>query len=72
MDDFMTKVFEEYEKIYGKGAKMEDGETQVFELQDCTIVVSLRYGDMSVQILGDKPIKCDFASGMLKDSESEE
>lgn len=69
MEDFMNKCFEEYEKIYGKGAKMEDGETQVFELQDCTIVVRLRYGDLSVEVLGDKPIKCDFTSGMFAESE---
>lgn len=69
MNDFMKKIFEAFENEYGKGAKMEDGETQVFELQDCTIVVRLRYGDLSVEVLGDKPIKCDFASGMFVESE---
>jgi hypothetical protein len=46
MNDFMKKILEVYENEYGKGAKMEDGETQVFELQDCTIIVRLRYGDL--------------------------
>lgn len=69
MNDFMKKILEVYENEYGKGAKMEDGETQVFELQDCTIIVRLRYGDLSVEVLGDKPIKCDFASGMFSEDD---
>lgn len=65
MGDLMAKIFEAFENEYGKDAKLEDGETQVFELQDCTVIVELSSGHLSVQVLEDKPIKCDFASGMF-------
>ena len=38
MNDFIKKIFEAYENEYGKGEKLQDGEIQVFELKDCTVV----------------------------------
>ena len=72
MNDFMKKIFEAYEDEYGKGEKLQDGETQVFLLQDCTVVLYLDDGELGVRVTGDKPIKCDFASGMFKESEKNE
>lgn len=51
---------------------MQDGEMQVFLLQDCTVVLSFEDGELGVKVTADKPIKCDFASGMFKETESEE
>ena len=51
---------------------MEDGETQVFLLQDCTVILTLDDGKLSINVTADFPIKCDFASGMFKEIESEE
>lgn len=51
---------------------MQDGEIQVFELKDCTAVLSFKDSVLSVNLTADKPIKCDFASGMFKETESEE
>lgn len=71
MHNFMEKIFEAYENEYGKGEKMQDGETQVFLLQDCIVILSLDDGKLSVQVTADNPIKCDFSSGMFKEKESE-
>lgn len=69
MNDFMKKIFEAYENEYGKGEKMKDGETQVFLLQDCTVILTLNDDELGVNVTADKPIKCDFASGMFVESE---
>lgn len=66
MNGFMKKIFGAYENVYGKGEKMQDGETQVFLLQDCTVILSLNEGEFSVKVTADKPIKCDFAFGIFK------
>lgn len=65
MDNFMDKIFEAYENEYGKCEKMQDGETQVFLLQDCTVILTLNDGELGVNVTADKPIKCDFASGLF-------
>ena len=72
MYNFMEKIFEAYENEYGKGEKMQDGETQVFLLQDCTVILTLDDGKLGVNVTADNPIKCDFASGIFKEIESEE
>ena len=69
MNDFMKKIFEAYENEYGKGEKLQDGEMQVFLLKDCTVVLSLENGELGVKVTADKPIKCDFESGMFVESE---
>ena len=48
-----------------KPLKMSMG--KVFLLQDCTVVLSINDGELSVKVTADKPIKCDFASGMFAD-----
>lgn len=72
MYNFMEKIFEAYENKYGKGEKIQDEETQVFLLQDCTVILTLDGGKLSVNVTANNPIKCDFASGIFKDIESEE
>lgn len=69
MNDFMKKIFEAFENEYGKGEKLQDGEMQVFLLQDCTVVLSLNDGELGVKVTADKPIKCNFSSGMFVESE---
>lgn len=61
LDNFMDKIFEAYENEYGKGEKIQEGETQVFVLQDCTVILTLNDGELGVNVTADKPIKCDFA-----------
>lgn len=70
---FMKKVFEAFENKYGEPVStMQDGEIQVFELKDCTVILTFKNGLLGVNATADKPIKCDFASGMFKEAESEE
>ena len=65
MSDLIEKIFEKFREEYGSDAKLEDGETQVFELQDCTVILALNDGELGVNVTADKPIKCDFASGLF-------
>lgn len=65
MNDLIEKIFEKFREEYGPDAKLEDGETQVFELQDCTVILSNKNKELSVNVIGDKPIKCNFASGLF-------
>lgn len=69
---FMKKVFEAFENEYGKSiSTMQEGEIQVFELKDCTVIL-LNDGLLGAKVIANKPIKCDFASCMFKEKESEE
>lgn len=72
MSDLMKKIFEVFRNKYGQDAKIEDGETQVFVLKDCTAILSLEDGNMTVNVTADKPIECDFSSGLFVESEVEE
>ena len=65
MEDFMEKIFRAFHKEYGEDAKLEDGEMQVFELQDCTVVLSNEENNIKINVTADKPIKCDFSSGLF-------
>ena len=65
MSDLIEKIFEKFREEYGSGAKLEDGETQVFVLKDCTVILSLNDGELGVNVTADKPIECDFASGLF-------
>ena len=44
----------------------------MFELQDCTVVLSNEENNIKINVTADKPIKCDFSSGLFVDAESEE
>ena len=72
LTDFMEKIFRAFHKEYGEDAKLEDGEMQVFELQDCTVVLSNEENNIKINVTADKPIKCDFLSGLFVEAESEE
>ena len=72
MYNFMEKIFEAYENEYGDGEKMQDRETQVFLLQDCTVILTLDDGKLGVNVTADNPSKWEFASGIFKEIESEE
>ena len=67
----MEKIFRAFHKEYGEDAKLEDGEMQVFELQDCTVVLSNEENNIKINVTADKPIKCDFSSGLFVEAENE-
>lgn len=66
--DFMSKIMDAFHKEYGEDAKFEEGETQVFELNDCTVIISVIDGELKIQVLGDKIIKVDCVSGFFVDA----
>ena len=72
MNDLLEKIFEAFRNKYGQDAKMEDGEIQVFVLKDCTMILSMDNGNMKVNVTADKPIECDFSSGIFVESEAKE
>ena len=59
-----TEIMKAYKKEYGEDAMFEDGEIQVFELNDCTVIIKMEGMEISYIFTGDKPIKVDCASGM--------
>ena len=40
MDNFFREMMKAYEREYGEDAVFEDGETQVFVLNDCTVIIT--------------------------------
>ena len=68
MNALLEKIFAVFKREYGQDAEMEEGETQVFVLDDCTVVLSFANERLDVKVTADKPIKCDFSSGLFKDS----
>ena len=72
MKDFMKEISSAFHKKYGEDTKLEEGEMQVFELQDCTVILSNEEDTFKINVIAGKPIKCDFSSGLFVDAESEE
>lgn len=72
----MQKIFEEimkaFRETYGENAKIEEGETQVFVLNDCTVILSLNEGHLKTEIIGDEPIIVDYTTGFYSDQQEEE
>lgn len=69
--NFLEKIMEVYRETYhmGENENFEDGETQVFALNDCTVIISMNDGNLGVNVTQDKPIPCDFSSGLFVESE---
>lgn len=63
--DLMENILKAFKKKYGQDAEFQEGETQVFLLKDCTVVVSLTEGELQTNIIGDKPIKVNCKSGLF-------
>lgn len=64
---FVIKLFKAYEQEYGKGAKMNPGDVAVFELQNCTAVMSFDGLQLDLTIVNEKPIRCDFSCDSIPD-----
>lgn len=54
-----NKLMDAFQKQYGKDAKFEEGETQVFSFQDATVIITLENGVLNATVTMDKPIICD-------------
>lgn len=67
MNEVMKKVMEAFKKEFGEDANLEDGDTVVFELNDCTLILSRDGGKVRTEFLGDKPIKVDCTTGFYSE-----
>ena len=54
--DLINILLDAYEKEYGEDVKFSEGDVQIFELNDCMIILSLEDRTLKTQIIGDKPI----------------
>lgn len=61
--DVFAEIMKAYKKEYGEDAVFEDGETQVFVLNDCTVIITMEDSTIRTVFTGDKPIKVDCTSG---------
>ena len=71
MDDFFKEMMKAYEREYGEDAVFEDGETQVFILNDCTVIISKDGDTLRSIFTGDKPIKVDCTTGLYEVKQNE-
>lgn len=69
MDKLMEKVLDAFNQEFGEDAKFEEGDTLVFELNDCTVILSFKNGNLRTEILGNKPIKVDYTTGFYESEE---
>lgn len=67
MDKMMKKVIQAFKNEFGEDAKLEEGDKLVFELNDCTLILSFENGTLREEILGDKVIKVDYKTGFFKE-----
>lgn len=60
------KVQEAIEREFGEGEKLEEGDTLVFQLNDCVLVMGLEDGHVRTEFIGGKVIPVDVETGMHK------
>lgn len=66
MEELWKAIWDAYGKTYGENAQYEDGETQVFEMNDCTVILAVENGEIKLKVLGTKPIKVDYDCKFFK------
>ena len=72
MSDFgeiFKKVQEAIEREFGEGEKLEDGDTLVFQLNDCVLIMGLEDGHVRTEFIGGQVIKVDTETGMYQQEE---
>lgn len=57
-------VNEAIKREFGEDAKLEDGETLVFQLNDCVLIMSLEDGHLRTEFVGGEVIKVDVSTGI--------
>lgn len=64
--DLINILLDAYEKEYGEDVKFSEGDVQIFELNDCMIILSLEDATLKTEIIGDKPIKVNYTTGYFE------
>lgn len=65
-DNVFKKVQEAIEREFGEGEKIEEGDTLVFQLNDCILVMALEDGHLRTEFIGGQVIKVDAETGMYE------
>lgn len=66
MDKLMEKVMDAFNREFGDDSRFEEGDTLVFELNDCTLILSREDNTLKSEIIGNKPIKVDYSTGFYE------
>lgn len=64
--DVFEKVQEAIEREFGEGEKLEEGDTLVFQLNDCVLIMGLEDGNLRTEFIGGKVINVDAETGMYE------
>ncbi|WP_302626795.1 hypothetical protein [uncultured Eubacterium sp.] len=66
MDELLKKVKSAFHEEHGEGAKIEEWDKLVFELNDSTLILSCKDGMLKEEILEGKPIRVDYTTGFFE------
>jgi hypothetical protein len=67
INEVFNKIDEAIGKELGEGWKLEDGETLVFQLNDCVLVLGYEDGQTRMEFVGGKPISVDVTTGFYEE-----
>lgn len=63
MTNLFEKVNEAIEREFGEGEKIEDGDTLVFQLNDCVLIMSKEDDKLKTEFVGGRVIPVDASTG---------
>jgi hypothetical protein len=66
MDDLLLILIDAFKREFGEDEKINDGDTVVFELNDCTVILSLEDASLKTEVIGDKPIRVNYTTGYFE------
>ena len=66
LNNVFKKVQEAIEREFGEGEKIEEGDTLVFQLNDCVLIMGLEDGHLRTEFIGGKVISVDVETGMYE------
>lgn len=66
MDDLLSILIDAFKREHGEDEKINDGEIVVFELNDCTVILSLEDAKLKTEVIGDKPIRVNYTTGYFE------
>lgn len=66
MDDLLPILIDAFKREFGKDEKINDGDTLVFELNDCIVILSLEGVKLRMEVTGNKPIKVNYTTGYFE------
>lgn len=59
----------EYKRQNGEDAKLEEGDWIVAELNNATVFLQMKDGELDIKFTGDKPLKVDYSVGFFQEGE---